>query len=163
MEECVRKIALLTIRRDGLMAELDSEIADIRKRYEVRLSELAEKLAAEETLAEDWGRRNVAAFDPQRSLEFVHGVARWRTGMPQAKPIKGWTWDKVKAHLVNHNLGYTRTTVEVDKALFIADRQKLGADGLAQRGVRIVQEESFKVEPKREVPLTVLMGDEAAT
>jgi hypothetical protein len=95
-------------------------------------------------------------FGKNKSLVMVHGTIGFRTGKHQCKALPGWTWDKVRSHLLNKGLGYTDSKVTVDKDGLIADREKLGLTGLAERGVCVIQEESFFVEPKREVVQEVL-------
>lgn len=149
-EEIASYISGLVISRDALTAEMEKRIQDVRSQYHLRFVKIS--LALERLLPaiQAWAEANPQLFAEKKSLEMVHALVGFRTGMPQVKTIKGLTWEKVKAMLVNHNLGYTRTEVVVDKEALIADRQALGPEGLAKRGVRVVQEEAFFIEPKRE-------------
>ena len=150
MEGCVGRICTLTIEQDALTAAMDLQLVQIREGYEERLGDIAVELKNEMLAAEDWSAHNPDQFGAKKSIEFVHGAAGYRTGMPQCKPLKGWTWEKVKANLLAHAWGFIREITQVDKDSLIAAREVLGPQGLAERGVQVVQEESFFVEPKRE-------------
>jgi phage host-nuclease inhibitor protein Gam len=149
-EAVVGEIAAKVIERDAVTAELESDIQDVRSRYEARLLECSLVIEQKMPAVEAWAEEHPELFEAKKSLQMVHGLIGFRTGNPKCSPLRGWTWEKVKAHLVNKNLGYTRTVVEVDREGFIRDRDTLKAAGLAERGVEVYQEDSFYLEPKRE-------------
>jgi phage host-nuclease inhibitor protein Gam len=151
MERTVGEIAALVIDRDAMTAEMEGRLQDIRAEYEARLLENTNLTETKLAIAQDWAERNRDAFGKAKSIEGVHAAFGFRTGMPKLKTIAGWTWDAVKAWLLNHGGGYTRTEVSVNKEEIIADREKLTETGLRKMGMKVVQDESFFVEPKREL------------
>lgn len=152
MEALVGAIAALSIDRDVMSAEMDGRLQNIRAEYEARLIENGDLTEEKMAIARDWAERNRAAFGLKKSVEGVHAVFGFRTGMPKLKTIAGWTWEGVKAWLLRYAAGknYTRTEVTVDKAAILSDRDVLKEEGLLKMGVQVVQDESFFVEPKRD-------------
>lgn len=154
MESLVGEIAALAIERDAMTAEMEGRIQSIRAEYEARLVENQAMTKDKMLIAADWAMRHPEAFGKNKSVEMVHAVVGFRTGTPMLKTLSGWTWAKVKTWLEQNRNGYTRSDVVVNKELILADRKLLGEAGLRQMGVKVAQDESFFVEPKREQPET---------
>ena len=96
-----------------------------------------------------WSEANPQEFGAVRSIETVHGTLGWRMGGPSLRTLPGWTWDQVKENLKAVSaMGYIRVKEEVNKQNLLADRETISAEKLRELGVRVVQEESFFVEPK---------------
>ena len=152
VESCLGEYARLAIERDALAAEMEEQIRVVRARYEERLADLVTDLQTEFDLAADWAARNPEQFEARKSLDLTHGTLGFRTGMPRLKPRRGATWQQVLMMLAQlRKLDYIRTKAEPDKEKLLADRDRLGPDGLAEVGLEVVQDETFYVEPKREV------------
>lgn len=149
MERVVADICELTIYRDAQTAAMDQRLMEIRTEYELTLSRCQEELDSKMALAQAWAESNPAEFGANKSIDMVHGKIGFRTGMPQLKTIPGWTWDRVKDALKTGNFGYIRTKEEVDKAQILADREIIG-DAMRTIGCRVVQDEPFFVDPKRD-------------
>lgn len=154
MEDCVRSICMLTIRKDEITTEMDEAIAKIRDRYQVELMEIEVNMREELDRAHDWCDRNPDDFGSRKSIEFVHGTVGYRTGQFKAATLSGWTWKKVLAVLKSKFPEYVRRKEEADKEKIIADRIFL-KDDLKKMGVKVFQEETFYVEPKRETETEV--------
>lgn len=150
MEEVVRTINELTQIRDSLTVEMDAELTEVREQYAGKMFSAQTNLDKIMGFAKEWAEANKESFGDRKSIEMAHGVVGFRTGTPKLKPLAGMTWEKIKARLLNFGKGYTRTTVEVDKEAILADREALKAEGLQALGVKVAQDESFYVEPKRE-------------
>ena len=143
--------ARLVIERDSVAAEMDERIRMIRAEYEHRLTDLSEDAELEFDMIADWAARNPDTFAQRKSVEFTHGVVGFRTGTPKLKPKKGVKWSGVLILLTTlKRFEYIRTKSSADRERIIADREKLGKQGLDEMGVRVVQDESVFVEPKRE-------------
>jgi phage host-nuclease inhibitor protein Gam len=152
MEALVGEIAALTITRDEHTNEMDSRILDIRQEYEAVLAENRLVLDEKMERARLWAEMNPEAFGAKKSIDMVHAVVGFRTGMPRLKTLRGVTWNLVLEMLSKRRLtDYIRTKSEVDKDRLIADREAL-ADKLPAIGVEVVQDQAFFVEPKREDP-----------
>lgn len=152
MESLVGEIAGLTIVRDKCKALLDARIKRLRDEAESTFVAIDSALGSKLAVARDWATAHRHDFRDKKSLEMVHAIVGWRTGMPKLKPIKGHTWEEVCEHLVAQCLGFVRTIKEVDKEAIIAARDNLGESGLSELKVRVIQDETFFVEPKREPP-----------
>jgi phage host-nuclease inhibitor protein Gam len=151
MEAAVREICLLTISRDETTAQMDRQLADVRKLYEGSLAEVDQKLEPLLDAAADWAVRNPDEFATRKSVVMAHGTVGFRTGMPKLKTLSGFTWSKVLEKIRSILPDYVRTSEEVDKERLIADRNELGAR-LGDVGVKVVQDETFFVEPLRTDP-----------
>jgi phage host-nuclease inhibitor protein Gam len=69
------------------------------------------------------------------------------------KPLRGQTWASI-LDLVKIRLGakWLRIKEEVNREKIIADRKIITNDGLTALGLKIVQDESFYIEPKLDQP-----------
>jgi phage host-nuclease inhibitor protein Gam len=151
MEKVIGGIADATITRDGLMAKMDAEITEIRSRYEVEITGLGICIDTLMDKAQRWAEANPDAFGDRKSIEMIHGTVGFRTGTPKLKLLSGWTWNKVLEFLVINKLtDFIRSKQDVDKELILSNRDCLKEQTLRQIGVRVVQDETFFVEPKRE-------------
>ncbi len=154
MESLIGEIAALKNQQRLLTAAMDEQIQAVRGQYEAQLAAQNEALDQKMALARGWSEANPHEFGASRSIETVHGVVGWRTGQPALKTLPGWTFDRVLQTLKSMGaLGYIRVKEEVHKQNLLSDRDALGAEKLREIGLRVVQEETFFVEPKlTEVP-----------
>lgn len=150
MEALVGEICALKINESKLKADMDDEIKAVREDYESDLSDTADRLNVRMQAAQAWAENHPAEFGKLKSIEMTHGVVGWRIGQPQLKTLAGWTWDRVLERLqqVKAYAGFIRTKLEVDKQSILALRESLLDGDLKNMGVRVVQDESFYVEPK---------------
>lgn len=150
MEILAREITALTLSRNRQLLEWEEALAVLRARYESLLVDIELALEAKTAQAREWAEANPEEFKGMRSVELAHGIVGWRTGQPALKPLGGWTWDRVLAKLKDfpHLLGYVRAKEEVNKQALLGNREALGRETLRAIGVRVVQEESFYVEPR---------------
>jgi phage host-nuclease inhibitor protein Gam len=151
MEGVVGRICALTIKRDGLVVQMDEYIQEVRDRYQTDLTSIDEQMKQLMALARDWAEANPADFGPNKSIEMTHGAVGFRTGMPALKTLSGWTWAKVLAAMKNLNLkSYIRTKEEIDKDAILAERKNIPTENLRRIGLKIHQDEAFFIDPKRE-------------
>jgi phage host-nuclease inhibitor protein Gam len=149
LESLIGEIAAIKNRQRLLTAVMDEQIQSVRRRYEPQLAGQNEALEQKMESARVWSEANPQEFGAVRSIETVHGTLGWRTGGPSLRTLTGWTWDMVKENLKAVSApGYIRVKEEVNKQNLLADRETLGADKLRELGMRVVQEETFFVEPK---------------
>lgn len=149
MEALARKIAEAKIEQQSLTAAMDAAITAARETFEGRLGCLSEKIEGQMALAQSWAEANPAEFGQAKSIDMVHAVIGFRTGTPKLKTLAGWTFDRVLQYLRDAGLmKFIRVKEEVDKERLIASREQLLDGDYRAMGVRIVQEESFYVEPK---------------
>ena len=153
MERLVGDLCALTIRHDSLVVEMDAEMKVVRDRFEKVLGALQPELDARMALAQDWAEAHPDVFGKGKSVEMVHGIVGWRTGQPKLKALSGWTWDRVLEALktfAKWESRFIRHKEEVNKEAILGDREVLSPEDLRAIGVRVVQDEAFFVQPKRE-------------
>ena len=135
-----------------IQADIELQCAKIREKYADKLAELEQvKQVTFDTLQVYATENKAGMFSKKKSLDMVHGTIGFRTGTPKLKTLKGHTWASV-LHLVRQFLpGYIRTTDEVAKDRLLADRDVEDmAEAMENCGLKVVQDETFYVEPKRE-------------
>ena len=150
-EALIGDLSRKIIERDAWLAEMDSQLLEIRTRYEKAFAEADTAIKIMLLQAQDWAEHNKPLFDPKKSLDMLHAVVGFRTGMPKLITLKGWTWKKVLANLVEKGImAYVRSTDEIDKETLLNMRELMSDKDREAIGVKVDQEESFFVEPKRE-------------
>lgn len=131
-------------------AEKDIQITKIREKYQDKEAELCQvKEDAFEKL-QHFALNNPDMFKARKSYEFPHGKIGFRTGTPKVMCMfKKWEDAFVKIKSVFPE--FIRTKEEVDKEAIIAnkDNEEIAAQ-YPMLGVKVVQEETFFVEPKKE-------------
>ncbi|MGA3180413.1 MAG: host-nuclease inhibitor Gam family protein [Verrucomicrobiota bacterium] len=154
LESLIGEIAAIKNRQRLLTAAMDEQIQSIRGQFEPELAAQNQSLEEKMEHARVWSEANPQEFGAGRSIQTVHGVLGWRMGGPSLRTLAGWTWDRVKETLKAANaVSYIRVKEEVNKQNLLADRESIGVEKLRDIGLRVVQEETFFVEPKlTEIP-----------
>lgn len=150
MEDLVRQLCELELLADQLETDLETEILNVRTRYQDRITRARSHIKQSLDLAEQWALANQHEFASKKSVAMVHGTVGWRTGQPTLKTLKGWTWDRVLNVLKVAFPEYVRTKEEVAKDTIRDQRDTIGEERLQRMGLQVVQAESFYVEPHAE-------------
>jgi phage host-nuclease inhibitor protein Gam len=152
LEALAAEVAGLKLEEVRLAAELDARIRLAREQLEPRLAEVRAAITAQTAAAREWAEANRAAFQGRRSLELPEAFLGWRAGQPALKPLEGCAWEDVVARLkiLPAMRDYLRVREEPNKLRLLADRVALGEDGLSALGLRVVQDDSFFLEPRLE-------------
>ena len=131
---------------------MDTELQQVREKYEANLAELADFCATKTALVHAWAEANPEEFGKRKSIEFVHGTIGFRTGTPKLKTLLKWKWDMVLHAVKNSTMfkEFVRVKEELAKELILAavSQGKLSETDLRAIGCQVVQEESFFVDPK---------------
>lgn len=152
-EGAVDRIAEIQVSLRQLTAERDARIQAAQQHHAEEIAALEDELKGKLALCEKFAaqHRDTLLTGKAKSLETP--LARWgfRTGMPKLKLLSKWTWDKVLAKL--QEVGeekFVRLKPEVDREMILATYadNAVADTTLATYGVRVVQDESFFVEPK---------------
>jgi phage host-nuclease inhibitor protein Gam len=148
-ETTLGEIAVASAQRDKLRADVEGRLASIRQNYEGEIDALAKSIEEKSGLLQQWAEANPGEFAERKSIEFLHGRIGFRTGTPKLKTLAGWTWDRVKGALT---AAFIRTKSDVDKEGLLGAfaRGEVSDGDLRVAGVRVVQDETFFVEPKGE-------------
>lgn len=142
---------------DALMqqttAKMDVEVTRIREKYQDKLAQFQERKDKSFELMNVYAMENKDdLFSKKKSIETVHGVAGFRLGTPKLKTLKGFTWGAVTNLLKEFLPAYVRISEEPAKDKLLADRDcDEVAENLRRVGIEVVQDETFYVEPKKEL------------
>jgi phage host-nuclease inhibitor protein Gam len=131
-----------------ITAKMDAEILAVREKYGASLDSITQFVDEKTPILQSWAAANPDEFGKRKSIEFATGTIGFRTGTPKLKTLRGWTWETILGALILlKRPGTIRTKVEVDKDGILALREKIGDNGLAVIGMKVVQDETFYVEP----------------
>ena len=150
-------------------AEIELQCAKIRERYADRLATLTIERDNAFDILHAYATENQAElFTKKKSLDMAHGTIGFRTGTPKLKTLKGFTWAAALQLAIKFlPINYIRQTQELAKDRLLADREATDipvydtptgdprtttmTEAMAICGMQVVQDETFYVEPKREV------------
>lgn len=152
MEEAFGSFAFADAKMQGINAAMDAEITKIRERNADDLAKWQQQKDTSLEVLQTYATENRdELFSKKKSMETAHGVLGFRTGTPKLKTRKGFTWAAVLELLREFNPAYVRTTEEVAKDKLLADRDTEEMPELMQKvGIKVEQDETFFVEPKKE-------------
>lgn len=155
-EEAFAKYSESDAKEKEILAKMDVEITAIRSGYQKELTELQTiKATAFENL-QNYAENNRDDFGKLKSIEFSHGTLGFRTGTPALKTMKGFTWASVLTLLKLRLPQYVRNKEEPAKDKILADRETpLLKKNLEKIGLYVDQDETFFVEPKKEVETSI--------
>jgi phage host-nuclease inhibitor protein Gam len=152
-EQKFADFAAADAKMQHITEKMDVDITRIREKYQDQLAELQEKKAQAFEVMNVFALENKdEIFSKKKSLETMYGVVGFRTGTPKLKTLKGFTWSAVTNLLKEFMPGYVRTSEEPAKDKLIADRELPEiAEQFIKVGIEVVQDETFYVEPKKEL------------
>ena len=147
MEEAFGRYATADAEVQSINAAMDKEFVAIRELAELE----QQKTESFEVMQVFATEQREVLFSKRRSMETTHGVIGFRTGNPQLKPRRGFTW-AAALELVREFLpSYIRTEEAIAKDKLLADRENEEIAPLMEKcGIIVGQAETFYVEPKKE-------------
>ena len=151
-EEAFAEFAIADAKEVQLRAKMDVQITAIRDKYQNELTEL--QLQKEDAFAKlhNYAENNREDFGNKKSIDFTHGILGFRTGTPKLKTLKGFTWNSTTNLIKEFLPSYIRITEEPAKDRLLSDRDDPEVKTkLSKVGLYVDQDESFFVEPKKEV------------
>ena len=150
-DETVDEICRLQLDREEKVTVRDRRLAEIMGACNPALGRIGEDISAELLLCEKYATTHRdTLFGILKSACSSLAMFGFRTGNPTLKLLnRKWKWNDVVASLKSSGrFDFVRTKEEPDKDAL----KKLPDDELASIGLRIDQEETFFIEPKREAP-----------
>lgn len=139
-------------RLQKLVAKLELEIIKIREKYNQEIIELNETIEDKTKILNQFADDNSELFQPKKSLELLHGTIGFRIGKPKLKLLRGFTWASVTQLLKEFLPEYVRKAEEPMKDKLLADRENESVNKkFPKLGIKIIQEETFYIEPKKEM------------
>lgn len=163
-EEAFATYAKASAEHSKITAEIELKCAQIREKYQDKLSSLQEvKDKSFDTLQAFAIENQDELFNKKKSLEMVHGTIGFRTGTPKLKTLKGFTWASALQLVKEFLPNYIRVSEEIAKDRLLSERDidiikpgdPLGPgvplrEVMPKCGISVVQDETFFVEPKSE-------------
>lgn len=157
IETVVSFLSQSITEHNRIVAEMEGRIQEIRDEYMKELARISVEIKSDMAVAQLWAEQNKAVFGELKSLALTHGVIGFRTGNWQVKTLRKMSFEAVLENMqidLDAWEKFIRNRPEIDKEALIANRDKLSKTALDEIGVKIVQGETFFVEPKtEEVPL----------
>ncbi len=147
-ETCMTQLALASNHRRQLLADRDAAVLEIHERCGPELSRLDEQIQQATTSLKRWAEANPEQFPKGlKSVALSAGRVGFRTGTPKLAPLtKTWTWEKITRAVQTLLPTCIRSRPEIDRETILGQRAQL-ADVLPRVGLRVIQSESFFVEP----------------
>jgi phage host-nuclease inhibitor protein Gam len=147
-EAALRDLALAVNKQRKLIADRDQQVLLLNKAFESPLAELDQKVATQTDALRAWAEANPDQFPKDRkSLQMSAGILGFRTGTPKLALLsRAWNWDKVLQAVQQWLPNFIRNKPEVDKEAILGQSDDL-AEFLPRVGLKVVQDESFFIEP----------------
>jgi phage host-nuclease inhibitor protein Gam len=149
VEALVHEIAAIKNNERYVTSIMDKEIAAIRTRHEPALSQIADELKQKTAAVQEWAEANPAEFAKRKSIDFTSGTIGFRTGTPKLALLnRRWNWATALQAVQNWLPNFIRSVPEIDKEALLAQRdEQIIRETLPKVGLKVVQDESFYVEP----------------
>ena len=153
-EAAMNELSLAANNRRKFIARLDADKLAAEERHAANIAACDAAIKEKSDALRAWAEANPADFGKKKSIDFAAGTLGFRTGTHKLKLLARWTWDKVLTAIEERAFNFTRSTPEVDKESILTfyssatDKASVEAKVLAPIGVKVVQDESFYVEPK---------------
>jgi phage host-nuclease inhibitor protein Gam len=149
LEELMEQARKLRIELRAATLAREREHQDVDARWQPDIENIEAQIEVITQTFQAWAEANPAAFAARRSIELQNGVFGWRTGKPALKLLRGWDWERVLEVLRSYDPRFIRLKEEVDRERILSERDAIGPD-LPKLGLKVVQKETFYVDPKIE-------------
>lgn len=152
-ERCVDDLTRTTVAIRNLEARRDEEIQRVRVEWQRSIAEAEARVKTLTLIAEKFATEHRDELFPgkEKSAQTTLATYGFRLGNQQLKTLSRVTWEKVLAELDRRRFRrWIRVKKEVakDAMLAAAKRSTRTLAVLLELGVKVVQEETFFVEPK---------------
>lgn len=147
----VDAICKLQLDREARVTERDRLLNEIREKHDTEIERIGEEISSKLVLCEKYATTHrETLFGKIKSAASSLGIFGFRIGNPTLKLLnRKWKWQDVTATLkATGRLDLIITKEDPDKN----GLKKLPEEELATIGLRIDQEETFFIEPKRDEP-----------
>ncbi len=145
-------VAVLMNCKRSLENQKDAKVLEVTERFGAKIAELDDDMKPKLTAVMNWALANPAEFAEAKSLDFGTARVGFRTGTPKLTLLnRSWNWDAVCETVQRLLPNFIRSKPELDKEAIIAQRDEL-AEYLPACGVKVVQGETFFLEPKLSEP-----------
>lgn len=154
VEVLLSEIRLLKSSEQRIHADRNRAVAELDENCRPHLEQIAKELKTLTGAIQQWAQNNPNEFGKKKSIEFTHGTIGFRTGTPKLALLsRAWTWAKVLEAVQSMLPAFIRNKPEIDKEAILGQRdEELIQYAIKACGMKVVQDESFYVEPKLEQP-----------
>ena len=152
-EAVVGQIARTMLELEEISVIQERELSTIREHYRDKIADLNAFVDTAILSVRGWAEKNSELFGNKKSMEFTHATIGFRTGTPKLKLKSRMTWDKVFEAMKTAPgaKDYLKIEEVIDRAGLISDREETHTQELLMElGIKVVQDETFYVDPKRE-------------
>ena len=152
-EATMNDLCLAANNRRKLAARMDAAVLKIQEEAAPGIAQCDADIKAKTDSLCAWAEAHPEEFGKRKSIDFLAGTLGFRTGTPKLKLLARWNWVAVLDAIQQRAFSFIRNTPEVDKEAIISfftsseDKPAVVANVLTPIGVKVVQEESFFVEP----------------
>ena len=150
LDKALLRIGELDVSLSKKEASMNAHIQKVRDEFDQETKESRDEKFALETDIEVFCQSNKRAFDHERTKIFTHGEVGFSKNPPKVVQLnKKWTVKSSLEFIKKLFEGkYLRSKEEVNKDEILADyaAEKLDDSKLAAVGLRIEQEERFRIE-----------------
>lgn len=156
LESTVADTVRLKLDHATRQAAMEKEIADVQKRHQEGILDVASQIEAKEASIFTYCQRHRAElFTDKKSLDMLLAVIGFEDTPPRVEKRNSKdTWGATARRLQALDWGadYIREgDPEVNKQALLAARESLSDDQLKEAGIRFEQDEQFFIRPKSEV------------
>lgn len=147
--EEVSLIRTLKIAERKIKADRDAAVKEIDERCAPELEAIAADIENAVERCRAWAEVNPQEFEKRKSIECAHGIFGFRTGTPKLALLsRAWNWDKCLEKVRELLPAFIRDTPTIDKEALLAQRdEEIVQFAIKGCGMKVVQDESFYVEP----------------
>jgi len=147
-EAVMNELACAANNKRKLTARLDAAVLKLQEDAAVGISQCDESINLRADALRAWAESHPEEFAKGRkSIDFLSGTLGFRTGTPKLALLsRAFKWETVLGLLRQKGwLDFIRTTSEPNKDALLAASDRYN---LKEVGLKVVQDESFYVEPK---------------
>ncbi len=132
-------------------AKMNEEINRVKSKYQDDITALQDSLTEPVEVLQVFAKEQQAEWGKKKSMELLHCIIGFRTGMPKVIKDKKFTWDGINDIVSKVFPNLIRTKMELDKDAVIALSKGDGFDDIKKQCfIDVTQDETFYVEPKVE-------------
>jgi phage host-nuclease inhibitor protein Gam len=156
MKSTVADIVRLKLEHAQKTAAMEAEIAEVQKRHQEGLLEVARQIESKEASVYTYCQRNRGELFPEKkSIDMLLAEVGFELTPHRVEKKAGKdTWSTIARRLQSLDWAgkYVRESdPEVDKHALLKDRTELTPTQLAEAGIKFEQDENFFIRPKSQV------------
>ena len=148
-EAVMNELANTANNKRLLTARLDKAVLKLQEEAAPAIALCDEDIKQKSDLLRAWAEANPGQFSGRKSITFLSGTLGFRTGTPKLALLsRKFNWESVLTNVQRLVPFLIRNKPEIDKEAILARRDnELLMKAITDCGLKIVQDESFFVEP----------------